>query len=229
MSSPKCAAASANIWRMLAIGGTWHWNGCQPIMLMTPPCHRIASSPQLGQRNTMSERDKRGHPPFAHQESIVTRSVSEGSVSEGSVSEGASLFVPPPLLCVTMTAMDKPIGYFHTWATYGTWLPGDSRVWGRYGTCPTGNIADQIIAETRWSSLAYASGFNDQAPLDPTRRFGLNCCAPRTNRPVSLNLASVTSTDFVRPRSAAFVGWSGGDSSESILVFARDAVCQRIR
>ena len=25
--------------------------------------------------------------------------------------------------------MDDPIGYFLTWVTYGTWLPGDSRGW----------------------------------------------------------------------------------------------------
>ena len=25
--------------------------------------------------------------------------------------------------------MNDPIGYFLTWATYGTWLPGDSRGW----------------------------------------------------------------------------------------------------
>ena len=28
--------------------------------------------------------------------------------------------------------MDEPIGYFLTWATYGTWLPGDSRGWVEY-------------------------------------------------------------------------------------------------
>jgi hypothetical protein len=26
-------------------------------------------------------------------------------------------------------AMDDPIGYFLTWVTYGTWLPGDPRGW----------------------------------------------------------------------------------------------------
>jgi hypothetical protein len=25
-----------------------------------------------------------------------------------------------------------PIGYFLTWATYGTWLPGDARGWVKY-------------------------------------------------------------------------------------------------
>ena len=28
--------------------------------------------------------------------------------------------------------MDDPIGYFLTWVTYGTWLPGDSRGWVEY-------------------------------------------------------------------------------------------------
>jgi REP element-mobilizing transposase RayT len=28
--------------------------------------------------------------------------------------------------------MDDPIGFFLTWATYGTWLPGDSRGWVEY-------------------------------------------------------------------------------------------------
>ena len=28
--------------------------------------------------------------------------------------------------------MDEPIGYFLTWATYGTWLPGDPRGWVEY-------------------------------------------------------------------------------------------------
>jgi REP element-mobilizing transposase RayT len=28
--------------------------------------------------------------------------------------------------------MDDPIGYFLTWATYGTWLPGDARGWVEY-------------------------------------------------------------------------------------------------
>ena len=28
--------------------------------------------------------------------------------------------------------MDDPIAYFLTWATYGTWLPGDSRGWVEY-------------------------------------------------------------------------------------------------
>src|SRR5262245_27663630 len=37
-----------------------------------------------------------------------------------------------PLLGVTMTVMEDPIGFFLTWATYGTWLPGDSRGWVKY-------------------------------------------------------------------------------------------------
>jgi REP element-mobilizing transposase RayT len=28
--------------------------------------------------------------------------------------------------------MDDPIAYFLTWATYGTWLPGDARGWVEY-------------------------------------------------------------------------------------------------
>ena len=28
--------------------------------------------------------------------------------------------------------MDDPIGYFLTWVTYGTWLPGDERGWVQY-------------------------------------------------------------------------------------------------
>ena len=28
--------------------------------------------------------------------------------------------------------MDSPIGFFLTWVTYGTWLPGDSRGWVEY-------------------------------------------------------------------------------------------------
>jgi REP element-mobilizing transposase RayT len=28
--------------------------------------------------------------------------------------------------------MDDPIGYFLTWNTYGTWLPGDARGWVEY-------------------------------------------------------------------------------------------------
>lgn len=28
--------------------------------------------------------------------------------------------------------MDDPIGYFLTWVTYGTWLPGDPRGWMEY-------------------------------------------------------------------------------------------------
>jgi hypothetical protein len=28
--------------------------------------------------------------------------------------------------------MDDPIGYFLTWVTYGTWLPGDARGWVEY-------------------------------------------------------------------------------------------------
>jgi REP element-mobilizing transposase RayT len=31
-----------------------------------------------------------------------------------------------------MANMDDPIGYFLTWATYGTWLPGDARGWIEY-------------------------------------------------------------------------------------------------
>jgi hypothetical protein len=32
--------------------------------------------------------------------------------------------------------MDDPIGYFLTWVTYGTWLPGDARGWVEYqGDC----------------------------------------------------------------------------------------------
>jgi len=27
---------------------------------------------------------------------------------------------------------DDPVGYFLTWPTYGTWLPGDARGWVRY-------------------------------------------------------------------------------------------------
>lgn len=27
---------------------------------------------------------------------------------------------------------DDPVGFFLTWATYGTWLPGDSRGWMEY-------------------------------------------------------------------------------------------------
>jgi len=29
--------------------------------------------------------------------------------------------------------MDDPVGYFLTWVTYGTWLPGDTRGWVEYG------------------------------------------------------------------------------------------------
>jgi REP element-mobilizing transposase RayT len=29
--------------------------------------------------------------------------------------------------------MSDPVGYFLTWATYGTWLPGDARGWVKYG------------------------------------------------------------------------------------------------
>jgi REP element-mobilizing transposase RayT len=28
--------------------------------------------------------------------------------------------------------MNDPVGYFLTWSTYGTWLPGDSRGWVEY-------------------------------------------------------------------------------------------------
>ncbi len=28
--------------------------------------------------------------------------------------------------------MDEPLGYFLTWVTYGTWLPGDPRGWVEY-------------------------------------------------------------------------------------------------
>ena len=28
--------------------------------------------------------------------------------------------------------MDDPMGFFLTWTTYGTWLPGDSRGWAEY-------------------------------------------------------------------------------------------------
>ena len=28
--------------------------------------------------------------------------------------------------------MDDPLGYFLTWVTYGTWLPGDARGWVEY-------------------------------------------------------------------------------------------------
>ena len=28
--------------------------------------------------------------------------------------------------------MDDPVGFFLTWVTYGTWLPGDSRGWVEY-------------------------------------------------------------------------------------------------
>ncbi len=27
---------------------------------------------------------------------------------------------------------DEPLGYFLTWVTYGTWLPGDERGWVEY-------------------------------------------------------------------------------------------------
>jgi len=36
------------------------------------------------------------------------------------------------MLCVIIARMEDPIGYFLTWATYGTWLPGDSRGWVEY-------------------------------------------------------------------------------------------------
>src|SRR5262245_48578581 len=29
--------------------------------------------------------------------------------------------------------MPEPLAYFLTWATYGTWLPGDERGWVKYG------------------------------------------------------------------------------------------------
>ena len=28
--------------------------------------------------------------------------------------------------------MDDPVGFFFTWVTYGTWLPGDPRGWVEY-------------------------------------------------------------------------------------------------
>ena len=47
--------------------------------------------------------------------------------------------------------MSEPLGYFLTWTTYGTWLPGDRRGWvdGRHR-------GDSIVQEPRPSLEAYA-------------------------------------------------------------------------
>jgi REP element-mobilizing transposase RayT len=50
---------------------------------------------------------------------ILTRSVSEVRRSDVSASARRAMH-------------DDPIGYFLTWATYGTWLPGDARGWVEY-------------------------------------------------------------------------------------------------
>ena len=47
---------------------------------------------------------------------------------------------------------DEPIGYFITWTTYGTWLPGDERGWHRWGE---GNVQppNELFAEMALSEM----------------------------------------------------------------------------
>jgi hypothetical protein len=59
---------------------------------------------------------------------IVTRSVSEGGC-RGPTGRRRNR---NPKRKRGGTVVDDPLGFFLTWVTYGTWLPGDARGWVEY-------------------------------------------------------------------------------------------------
>ena len=47
---------------------------------------------------------------------------------------------------------DDPLGYFITWTTYGTWLPGDDRGWRRKGEADI-QMPSQLTCESAHSKM----------------------------------------------------------------------------
>ncbi len=46
----------------------------------------------------------------------------------------------------------EPLGYFITWTTYGTWLPGDERGWRRKGDADI-QLPNQLSRESAESKM----------------------------------------------------------------------------
>ncbi len=57
--------------------------------------------------------------------------------------------------------MDDPIGYFLTWVTYGTWLPGDARGWVEYRHGSIRHLYDETSLE---AAILYVAEGQDRFP-----------------------------------------------------------------
>ncbi|WP_228714698.1 transposase [Posidoniimonas corsicana] len=85
--------------------------------------------------------------------------------------------------------MDDPIGFFFTWVTYGTWLPGDSRGWveHRHGWRPAQpalelESAARMTEDACWLSHQQRKAVEDQvAETCLHRRWRLHAANCRTN------------------------------------------------
>ena len=84
----------------------------------------------------------------------------------------------------------EPIGYFITWTTYGTWLPGDERGWNRKDELE-GLLPDLLFKEAATSKMKEASfklSANDRRSVHKVisdhcivRRWNLHALNVRSN------------------------------------------------
>jgi len=66
----------------------------------------------------------------------------------------------------------KPIAYFLTWTTYGTWLPGDNRGWNRKGdfeSLPPDQLTNES-AKARLDEIPFLISVGDKPIVESTIR-----------------------------------------------------------
>ncbi|KAA1258012.1 hypothetical protein LF1_05030 [Rubripirellula obstinata] len=84
----------------------------------------------------------------------------------------------------------EPLGYFLTWTTYGTWLPGDDRGWRKRDEPESQppNALFRSMAEADMTEPAFILSVTDRATVKETiqkhchiRGWPLHVANPRTN------------------------------------------------
>ena len=65
---------------------------------------------------------------------------------------------------------EEPIGYFITWTTYGTWLPGDERGWHRWrqGEVEVPNEVFEEMAASDMKETAFTLSPDERAVVEQT-------------------------------------------------------------
>lgn len=84
---------------------------------------------------------------------------------------------------------DEPIAYFITWASNGTWLPGDERGWWRNGEWQPPNELFRQMAASELKELPFTLSLDDRDAVEQTiakhcviRRWTLHAASARTNQ-----------------------------------------------